>query len=198
MNESGEGSERWLWAGVWGAALLVVAALAVALGLWIKGPRGRAAGRPNAPPAPSPQVRPQAPPRARPQPVRPSSPPAAPKEEAKTPAFQGAPLSWGVGENQRLFFQEPIPPGSRAYLVVMSPDRDVLGTLYLNLDSPVLPSRYLIKDATWGQAKRFGGDDILLGVVACPLPPSGSAFQRAAEDEAWWQGKLKPAFQTNF
>ena len=197
MDDFSAGRERWLWAGVWGAAALVVAALAVALGLWIAGARAR-----KAPPVPTPSAAPQArqqvPRRTRPKPVRAEAPAPAVKEEAKAPAFAGKPLSWGVGENQRLFFQEAVPPGSRAYLVVMSPDREVLGTLYLSLDSPVLPSRYLIKDATWGQNKRFGGDDILLGVVADSVPPSGSAFQNAAASESWWQGKVKPAFQMNY
>jgi hypothetical protein len=195
MDDSKESLDRWLWYAVWGAALLVVAALAAALVLWWSGLKARRAAPPLLPPGPA-KVRQAAAQSPRPRP--PASLPPSPKEEAKASAFEGKPLSWGVAGNQRLYLQEPPPPGARIYLVVMNPEREVLGTLFLNLDGPVLPSRYLIKDAAWGQTKRFGGDDVLLGVVASSLPPNGSAFQRAAGSEAWWQGTLKPAFQMDY
>jgi hypothetical protein len=69
----------------------------------------------------------------------------------------------------------------------------------LSKNDPILPTRYIVKDAAWGQAKRFGGQDVLLGIAAFPDgQQDGRALRDAMSREAWWQGKTVAAFQMDY
>jgi len=91
-----------------------------------------------------------------------------------------------------------LPQGARILLVIMGTDDGVQGTLFLNDGRPALPTNFLLKDESWGTTRHFGGQDILLGLVAVKGPYSETALRRAAGSEAWWKGKLKPAFQMSY
>jgi hypothetical protein len=93
--------------------------------------------------------------------------------------------------------ERPVP-GSRIVLVILGTDYSIQGTLFLSDSGATLPSNFLVKDDAWGQARHFGGQDILLGVVAVSGGYSEPALRRAASSAGWWQGKAKPAFQMNY
>jgi hypothetical protein len=182
-------------------ALLTVALLAVAGWLWREGWRQREAARRKPAPGPAAVQHPAPRREHRARPVRTPSPPPESPADAQAPVpepFQGQPVAFSVGQNQAILYQErpDLPP---TYLIVLSPEYEVLGTLFLPRTDPVLPSRFLIKDASWGQGRRFGGQDVLLGVVACPPgTQDGRALRDAVSQEAWWRGKAVPAFQMDF
>jgi hypothetical protein len=192
----------------WAAAALVVfivASLAAAGYLMNAGAKARRS--PALPePHPAPLATASAPKAAPGGPV--PTPPRAPRLPAPTPeppapsellpAFDGAPLDWSCTRQQRILLNERPAPESRIVLVILGTDYSIQGTLFLSESGATLPSNFLVKDDAWGQARHFGGQDILLGVVAFRGGYSEPALRRAAISSGWWQGKAKPAFQMNY
>jgi hypothetical protein len=188
--------------GVAAAALVVVIVGALAAAGYFVMAGAKARRQPGQ--APLPAAAAPAPPRPSPAPRRtPSAPkPDAPRETVPapepTPAFEGIPLDWSLSKDQQILFHEALPQGARILLVIMGTDDGVQGTLFLNDGRPALPTNFLVKDESWGQTRHFGGQDILLGLVAVKGPYSETALRRAAGSDAWWKGKLKPAFQMSY
>lgn len=187
------------WAAA-GLLLLIVVSLAAAGYFLTAGARAR---RAPVPPAPKPV--PLSPPsRKEPAPGAPvSRPPQAARPAAASPsellpAFDGSPLDWSCSREQKILVNERPAPGSRIILVILGTDYSIQGTLFVSDSGATLPANFLIKDEGWGQARHFGGQDILLGLAAVKSGFSESALRRAASSGAWWQGKTKPAFQMNY
>jgi hypothetical protein len=193
---------------VWAAAalvVLIVASLAAAGYLMHAGARSR-----RSPALPEPRPAPLAAAAAQKSPTRTpvSTPPRAQRLPAPTPeppapsellpAFDGAPLDWSCTRQQRILLNERPAPESRIVLVILGTDYSIQGTLFLSDSGATLPSNFLVKDDAWSQARHFGGQDILLGVVAVKGGYSEAALRRAAASSGWWQGKAKPAFQMNY
>jgi hypothetical protein len=188
--------------GVAAAALVVVIVGALAAAGYFVMAGSRARRQPTqtpAPVAPTPAA-----PKPSPQAPRTLSAraPGAPREVVPapepTPAFEGSPLDWTLSKDQQILFHESLPQGARILLVIMGTDDGVQGTLFLNDGRPALPTNFLVKDESWGQTRHFGGQDILLGLVAVKGPYSETSLRRAAGSDAWWKGKLKPAFQMSY
>lgn len=190
-------------AAAWAAgAILVVVILAAAGGtLYFLG-AGMRARRGPATPDPAPAVRPTTAPTKRPaapvkHPAAVSTPSEIPDPQAVRP-FDGAPLAWGCSKDQQILLQESLPQGGRTALIIMGTDFSIQGILFLNDTRPVLPNNFLVKNESWKEGRHFGGQDILLGVVAFKGEYDEPAFRRAAADAAWWKGKAKPAFQMGY
>ena len=143
---------------------------------------------------PTPRITAPPPPAERPSVPRPEAP--APSE--LLPPFDGAPLDWSCTRQQRILLNERAAPESRVVLVILGTDYSIQGTLFLSDSGATLPSNFIVKDEAWGQTRHFGGQDILLGVVAVKGGYSEPALRRAATSSGWWQGKAKPAFQMNY
>jgi hypothetical protein len=107
-------------------------------------------------------------------------------------------LDWSCTREQKILVNERPSPESRILLVIMGTDYSIQGTLFVSDSGATLPANFLIKDEAWGQARHFGGQDILLGLAAVKSGYSESALQRAASSSAWWQGKTKAAFQMSY
>jgi hypothetical protein len=196
MSESGRDKALGVAAAL--LVVLIVASLSAAGYFMSAGAKARRAGREPAPPGAPGRPSPGTPePITRPVPRPRSQKPTEPIPEP-TPAFEGAPLDWSVTKDQEVQLLEPFPEGARLLFVILGADYSVHGTLFLNGSRPSLPSNFLVKDESWGADKRFGGEDILLGVVAVEGTYSDTSLRRAASDAGWWKGKLKPAFQMNY
>jgi hypothetical protein len=192
------------WAAV-ALIVLILASLAAAGYLMRAGAKSRLSpALPEPRPAPlakasSPKAAPGGP--VSPRPRTPRLP--APKLETPAPsellpAFDGAPLDWSCTREQQILLNERPAPESRIVLVILGTDYSIQGTLFLSDSGATLPSNFLVKDEAWGRARHFGGQDILLGVVAVKGGYSEPALRRAAASSGWWQGKTKPAFQMNY
>jgi len=191
----------------WAAAalvVLIVASLAAAGYLMHAGAKARRSpALPEPRPAPlatgsAPKAAPGGPASTRPLPQKPPAPkPEAPAPSELLPAFDGAPLDWSCTRQQKILLNERPAPESRIVLVILGTDYSIQGTLFLSDSGATLPSNFIVKDEAWAQARHFGGQDILLGVVAVRGGYSEPALRRAAS-AGWWQGKAKPAFQMNF
>ncbi len=186
--------------GVAAAALVVVIVSALsAAGYFVM-----AGAKARRQPAPSPAASTPAVPAPAPAAPRRATPPRAetPRENVTspepTPAFEGSPLDWSLSKDQQILFRETVPQGARVLLVILGTDDGVLGTLFLSDGRPSLPSNFLVKDESWGQTRHFGGQDVMLGLVAVKGPYSETALRRAAGSGSWWKGKLKPAFQMSY
>ena len=192
----------------WAAAalvVLIVASLAAAGYLMNAGAKARRSpALPEPHPAPlattsAPKASPggpvSTPPRAQ---KSPAPRPEAPAPSELLPAFDGAPLDWSCTRQQQILLNERPAPESRIVLVIMGTDYSIQGTLFLSDSGATLPSNFLVKGGAWGQARHFGGQDILLGVVAFKGGYSEPALRRTAAAAGWWQGKAKPAFQMSF
>jgi hypothetical protein len=192
----------------WAAAALIVlilASLAAAGYLMRAGAKSRLSqALPEPRPAPlatasAPKTAPGGPVSPRPRTPRlPAPTPEPPAPSELLPAFDGAPLDWTCTRQQQILLNERPAPESRIVLVILGTDYSIQGTLFLSDSGATLPSNFLVKDEAWGQARHFGGQDILLGVVAFKGGYSEPALRRAAAFSGWWQGKSKPAFQMNF
>lgn len=203
MSE-GSKNKSLAWAAV-ALVVLIVASLAAAGYLMHAGAKSRRGPvLPEPRPAPlatpsAPRAAPGGPASTRPRPQKPPAPkPEAPAPSELLPAFDGAPLDWSCTRQQRILLNERPAPESRIVLVILGTDYSIQGTLFLSDSETTLPSNFLVKDEAWGQARHFGGQDILLGVVAFKGGYSEPALRRAAAVAGWWQGKVKPAFQMNF
>jgi hypothetical protein len=192
----------------WAAAALIVlilASLAAAGYLMRAGAKSRRSqALPE--PRPAPLAKASAPKSSPPGPVStpprvqglPAPTPEPPAPSELLPAFDGAPLDWTCTRQQQILLNERPAPESRIVLVILGTDYSIQGTLFLSDSGATLPSNFLVKDEAWGQARHFGGQDILLGVVAFKGGYSEPALRRAAVASGWWQGKTKPAFQMNY
>jgi len=184
-----------------GAVLVVVILAAVGGTLYFMG-AGMRARRGPAIPDPTPAVRSTTAPNKRyAAPVKPpgtvSTPTAIPDPQAAR-SFDGAPLAWGCSKDQQILLQESLPQGGRTALIIMGTDFSIQGILFLNDTRPVLPNNFLVKNESWREGRHFGGQDILLGVVAFKGEYDEPAFRRAAADPAWWKGKARQAFQMGY
>jgi hypothetical protein len=183
-------------------AALAVALLAASAAFFLAGMKARRTDRTEdvpkpasaaAEPSPRPPSRRRSPRRV-PPPTAPEPAPVQPQE-----AFDGVPVGWHVGDSQRILLQARPEGKPQILLVVMNERYEVQGTLFLSKNDPVLPSRYIVKDAAWGKARRFGGQDVLLGIAAFPESQrDGKALREAVSQEGWWQGKAVAAFQMDY
>lgn len=196
MGEDEGGRRRLVWLMAAGLALAAVAILIVAGLLFTSARRARRAPRPPHVPAPAARAqRPAPPPRV---PRRAPARPAVRAQEPGPAAFQGEPVAWFVGGGQHIVVKDR-PEGSfQPLLVVMDQDYAVLGTLFLNKGDPLLPSQFILKDASWGEGQHFGGRNVLLGLVSCDGGLDEAALKAAAGRQPWWQGRTVQAFQMNF
>ena len=196
-----EGSKDKLvgWAAA-GLVVLIVVSLAAAGYLLTAGLKARRAPLPPEPkPVPISAPSKNAPAPRETVPRTPQAPlPTTPSPSELLQAFDGAPLDWTCTREQKILVNERLMPGSRLLLVILGTDYSIQGTLFLSDSWATLPSNFLIKDETWGQARHFGGQDILLGLATLKGGYSEAALRRAASSAAWWQGKAKPAFQMNY
>jgi hypothetical protein len=188
--------------GVAAAALVVVIVGALAAAGYFVMAGVRARRQPTSAPA---QIattpaapKPSSAPRRAPSAPKPDAPHETVPAPEPTPAFEGIPLDWSLSKDQQILFHDQLPQGARILLVIMGADEGVQGTLFLNDSKPSLPTNFLVKDEGWGQTRHFGGQDVVLGLVAVKGPYSETALRRAAGSDAWWKGKLKPAFQMSY
>jgi hypothetical protein len=200
MGRMGADSRKTSWIAAVVMAALAVALLVAAAGFFLAGVKARRRGKVDSVPAqvtagPATRTPPR---RSRPRRAAPpsvSEPPATQPQES----FEGVPVGWHLGDSQRILLQARPENKPQVLLVVMNEHYEVLGTLFLSKNDPVLPTRYIVKDAAWGQAKRFGGQDVLLGIAAIPdAQQDGRGFRDAVSQESWWQGKTVAAFQMDY
>lgn len=193
-----KGPVLWLAAGLLGG--IIAAALAGTVYFLAAGARARhrtAIPEPSPVPAPvSSAAKPRpAPP---PKPVAQAAPASSPSEAEPRPPFDGGPLAWSCSKDQQILLNESPAPGGGAVLVILGTDYSVQGTLFLNGTRPVLPSNFILKDEAWGQARHFGGQDVLLGIATFKGTYDDYALRRSVASASWWKGKAKPAFQMNY
>ena len=184
------------------AALLVAVIVAATGGAIYFVGAGMKARRGSSAPDPAPAARPAAAPTRRttttPRPAASAPKPSEVPDPQPARRFDGVPLAWGCSRDQQILLQESPPQGGRTALIIMGTDFGIQGILFLNDTRPVLPSNFLVKTESWGEVRHFGGQDILLGIVAFKGEYDEPAFRRAAAAAGWWKGKARPAFQMGY
>ena len=193
-----KGPVLWLAASLLGG--IIVAALAGTAYFLAAGARARHRSTlPEPSPAPAAAAGPaESRPARPPKPAAQVAPVPAPAEAEPRPPFDGGPLAWSCSKDQQILLNESPAPGGGTVLVILGTDYSVQGTLFLNGTRPVLPSNFILKDEAWGQARHFGGQDVLLGIATFKGTYDDFTLRRSAASASWWKGKAKPAFQMNY
>ncbi len=193
-----KGPVLWLAAGLLGG--VIAAALAGTVYFLAAGARARhRTAIPEPSPAPAPVSSPAKPrPAPPPKPVAQAAPAHSPSKAEPRPSFEGEPLAWSCSKDQQILLNESPATGGSTVLVILGTDYSVQGTLFLNDTRPVLPSNFILKDEAWGQARHFGGQDVLLGIVTFKGTYDDYALRQSVSSASWWKGKAKPAFQMSY